>query len=957
MVAPMGVSMKQPDERSHWANFKRDVWEDPTIRPIAALLLTGLATLIGFLTHEYARLAATREGVISAETGWSTITVVAVVTLVAAIEPAVMRRIRDAWHRSGQRAFLRWPAPLQLAAGGAAAFIGAFGKIPSVAWSLADYLFARVIAWIAGATERGKIRRYAQLLIVWFGLLGLALLAMQRGAPGVGLALTGAGFAIVLAVVRRWSWFEADRDTYLIERGGRRDDTPSETLATQRQQTDAALAGASLAVTIVGALAINAAMPLPLIAWLGVATLAILFGLFLASALQRRDADGAESALRIGFREDLRDEALVSLLFLFALVPLTLELVQQASCGAGACAFIPNPPTGEIPTDPVQRTLAWLGFFGAELYKTAPFVDWSEVFHVANDAPIQPAEGEGVTPLGAQVVFVMRAALDLLLLATVLQAVGIASRLREQESAFRNNQLPILEPFAESRELARARQDMALELDLAPATQHSIVTFPNYEAKRLKELIAGEDETPQDLIKARPAVREAAAALLAAQHKGEDTDRFLFDRVKDTNTDADLRKWLGAVASGVAPAQSTHTEEQRAKLNERLFDPIAAAPVRAAAARRLGRLPADAESVRLLNACLTQADGADLGVGADAAVALVKLTPQDAALEANIRALITRLNAQAQHWSGAIVGERAFPVMGAAYALHRLGGKDIADAFIAPLRPIAARAAAIQIAPMSHADAASAAIADEMDQMVRIEPGSFLMGTPENAESDPEIQKFVRAEHPQRKIKVDRPFGIGRFPVTNREFAAFTATTGRAPLAKADRTHHPAVDVNWHDANAYAHWLERITGERYRLPSEAEWEYACRAGTATKFWWGAAGHKDEWDAKWGNLQDPNIGTTNEVTRYPPNPWGMWDMFGNVYEWCADQWRPTNADRENAEVWFASAENDLPHRRVVRGGSWSFPPPKRVRSAAYRNEQSSTYVGTQYGFRLARTLDD
>lgn len=151
-------------------------------------------------------------------------------------------------------------------------------------------------------------------------------------------------------------------------------------------------------------------------------------------------ARSADSQLmRVGFGEDLRDEALTAIVFLFALIPLGLRQIDMtfdafdlidAETGL-ALAGAPSP-------------WQWIGFFGAELAKAAPFVDWSEVFHVANGSPIEPR-----TALGEQIVFAMRATLDLLLLAAVLQAVQIAARIVEQRAAFAAGRLPVLDPFAE----------------------------------------------------------------------------------------------------------------------------------------------------------------------------------------------------------------------------------------------------------------------------------------------------------------------------------------------------------------------------------------------------------------------------------------------------------------------------------------------------------------------------
>jgi formylglycine-generating enzyme required for sulfatase activity len=247
-------------------------------------------------------------------------------------------------------------------------------------------------------------------------------------------------------------------------------------------------------------------------------------------------------------------------------------------------------------------------------------------------------------------------------------------------------------------------------------------------------------------------------------------------------------------------------------------------------------------------------------------------------------------------------------------------------------------------------------IGQQTEQMVRLAPGcdpftaTFAMGRNYD-EKEPGARQD---QHPATQITMERAFAIGRFPVTNREYRGFCdAMEVRKPpqdAANKAAENHPVVQVSWYEANAFARWLERITGERYRLPTEAEWEYGCRAGTQSLYWWGdnfADGHD------YRNLADVNSDSAN--------PWGIWSVYGHVYEWCADPWHENHDGRpQDARVWLENCDST---RRVVRGGSFNWPRPDKegkegrrleLRSS-YRNEQVPGHIQTNYGFRLARSL--
>ena len=842
--------------RPRWAQFKRDVFDDPTIRPVGATILSALAALIVWLTATYAPAG----GEISPQWGWITIAIMTFLTLAAGFEPVVMGPIDRWWQMRGERAYRRLPWPLRSPLRLATALMLAPFVFASTIWSLVDYVLARPVAFLAGATWPDWCQRYAHFITLMIVIVWLIVCT----PPIIGLIAVIAGLLAITAIVRRWAWIENDRDTFLVERG------------------------------------------------------------------ERKEGAGT---LRIGFGEDLRDEALFALVWLFLLIPFGLDLVQQTTCAAHQCAFS-TANNGSIPAAPLDRLVTWLGFFGAELAKTVPFVDWSEVFHVANGSPITAR-----TTLGSQIHFVLRAGLDLLFLAAVVQAVGIASRLREQSAAFRNNRLSILDPFSEARELSSVGAAIDPALEVRASDQPVIKSFPLYDNARLKELIEERDS------RGGTTARMAAAALLARQ-QGPEATEFLFRHAND-EPDGKLRDWIFRLAIGLTPERAIEDRTaDRSHLLALLADPNAPVSVRGAATRRLGRLGrlgGGEIPVALLLERLADSKE-DLTLRADIVVALAKLAPGDTDV-------LSRVEELAGHFKGPLIGEPLLPAMATAYALARLrprsSAASIAKLFDRKLQGHARRGALIQAEPMALKAARARKIGDQTEQMVRMTPGldpfpkKFNMGsTAKDVGARPD-------QFPETEIEMTRHFAIGRFPVTNREFSGFCDSLGLPRSQYHENSDWPVVNTTWYDANAYANWVERIKGERYRLPSEAEAEYACRAGTTTRYWWGD---------KWAADRAP-AGANASVNRYRPNPWGIWCVYGHVYEWCADPWHKNHKGRPtNDAVWL---EGGHPVSRTIRSGSFNWPPEHRRNKlelrSSYRNEQRPDHRQTNYGFRLARTL--
>lgn len=948
------------------ARFKRDVWDEPTIRPVAAVLLTALAAIIVWLTAQYGDPHSAQT--ITDTGAWVTIGVMITAIVVVAIEPTAIRwanarQLSPEWEER-QRRWARLPGSTRFMLRIAGAFSFALVKVPSVAWSLADFMLVRVIAVASGVTLPGWGWRYLSAL----ALFALVLWAGLTAPPTLGLGFILYGILAIIAIVRRWTWIESDRDTFLLERGERDEITghkPSdEQFRSERARAIACLVVLSLAVA--AAWIFRDALPATFItvAAIAVACVCIFAWLHANYALtHNRWLDPGASAFRIKFKEDLRDEAMVALLALFILIPLALDRVFLVASAGGAPPFDLGDGIA-LPATLGERFGLWFEYFGSELAKTVPFVDWSEVFDVSTDSPIEPT-----TRIGSQTAFVMRAGLDLLFLAAVVQAIDIAGRLREQKAAFRSNRLPILEPFTEAPVFAHAGHTIDETLDILPTEQPAIAAFPAYDSAPLQSLIQNTDGKLNHIANAdhRRLVQKAAVAVLARQHKSDQTDLFLFNRAKE-ETDPELKRWIADVASGVAPDRRAHSASDLPLLIMRLSDPIASAGMRAAAARRLGRL-GDVLAVSALKTQSKTLTPSNLGVAADAAVALVKLDAADTDLPQRLRDLRDAISAacdalaqrRAQEWQSQpahlkttqprswLSNEDIMPALATAYAMKRLGTATDAQGFSTLLQHQVQSALRIGIEPMTVA--APQALNSDTAQMVRIEPGAPGFDANLVIGYDFVSRKLGDREDqtPRKTLPMSGSYCIGRTPVTNREFNDFLRAHGQAEVDEAEKRDRPVIDVDWHDANAYAGWLERITGERYRLPTEAEWEYACRAGTTTKYFWG-----DAWEDKRAPTRLRPVG--GDVA----NPWGLHDLYGHVYEWCIDPWHKSHEKRSDAEAWLTDIDLEKGRvRRVVRAGSWSFPPPENraegeLRSS-YRNSQVPTHKQTNFGFRLARSL--
>jgi formylglycine-generating enzyme required for sulfatase activity len=192
-------------------------------------------------------------------------------------------------------------------------------------------------------------------------------------------------------------------------------------------------------------------------------------------------------------------------------------------------------------------------------------------------------------------------------------------------------------------------------------------------------------------------------------------------------------------------------------------------------------------------------------------------------------------------------------------------------------------------------------------EMVGLPGGTFLMGSPE---TDPDASDN---EFPQHEVEV-RSFAIGKYPVTQDQWQA---VMGDNPSYFSSDPKNPVEQVTWDDCQKFCRELYQLTNKNYRLPSEAEWEYACRAGTTTRYFFGNDAAQLG-DYAW--YDDNSEDKTHPVGLKKPNPWGLYDMHGNVWEWCEDGWhRSYQGAPVNGSAW--TDNQGLSGRCVLRGGSW------------------------------------
>ena len=289
-------------------------------------------------------------------------------------------------------------------------------------------------------------------------------------------------------------------------------------------------------------------------------------------------------------------------------------------------------------------------------------------------------------------------------------------------------------------------------------------------------------------------------------------------------------------------------------------------------------------------------------------------------------------------------------------------------------------------------------------ELVLIPAGEFKMGSGESAADTATFFKttygedyltadFFKDEHPQHRVRITKPFYLGTYHVTRGQFRQFVKDSGYKTDAGKGETpgafgwdsdkkefgfnakyswrnagfeqtdEHPVVNVSWNDAMAFCNWLSKKEGKSYRLPTEAEWEYACRAGTTARHY---SGDDPESLAKVGNVADATLKAkipdwkctikasdgyvfTAPVGKFKSNAFGLYDMHGNAWQWCVDWYGVEYFAKSTADDPTGPDSGDV---RVLRGGSWSRGP--NSGRSAYRDWRAPGDRYYDAGFRVART---
>lgn len=204
--------------------------------------------------------------------------------------------------------------------------------------------------------------------------------------------------------------------------------------------------------------------------------------------------------------------------------------------------------------------------------------------------------------------------------------------------------------------------------------------------------------------------------------------------------------------------------------------------------------------------------------------------------------------------------------------------------------------------------------------------GTFIMGSVEGAED----------EMPVHRVTISRPFYMGVYEVTQKQWKKIM---GKNP-SEFEGDSRPVENVSWNEVRKFIKKLSEKEGVQYRLPTEAEWEYACRAGTKARYYWG-----DEFNGEYAWYIENSGGSTQSVGQKKSNAWGLYDMIGNVYEWCADSYGEYSGEH------FVDPKKSDGTRRIGRGGSW-----KSTAFGCRSSNRGSNHPFRRFdvlGFRLVR----
>jgi len=220
-------------------------------------------------------------------------------------------------------------------------------------------------------------------------------------------------------------------------------------------------------------------------------------------------------------------------------------------------------------------------------------------------------------------------------------------------------------------------------------------------------------------------------------------------------------------------------------------------------------------------------------------------------------------------------------------------------------------------------------------EMVQIPGGTFQMGSSDGYDD----------EKPVHTVTV-KSFAMGKYEVTFEEYDKFCEATKREKPSDLGRGKRPVINVNWDDAKAYIKWLSEQTGKDYRLPTEAQWEYACRAGSVGKYSFGDDANQL---GSYGWYDKNSDSKTHPVGEKQSNKFGLYDMHGNVWEWLEDVWHENyNGAPTDGSAWMVGGDSG---KHLLRGGSWVGI--DNYLRCAFRSGADSSYRYAYWGLRFSR----
>jgi formylglycine-generating enzyme required for sulfatase activity len=386
---------------------------------------------------------------------------------------------------------------------------------------------------------------------------------------------------------------------------------------------------------------------------------------------------------------------------------------------------------------------------------------------------------------------------------------------------------------------------------------------------------------------------------------------------------------------------AAQAEAERAAAEKAAAEKAAAAAAAEAAAREAERKAAAAEAERRAQEKAAAEESARIAAEKAAAEKAARRAKEQAAAEEAARKAAEKA-AREEAARKAAAEEAARKAAAEAAAAEKARKEAEKAAAAAAAAEAARRAAEAKAAGTTPSGVETFRDCDVCPEMIALSPGSFTMGS----------RKGDVSEQPAHTVSIDYPFAIGRFEVTVAEWKACHEDGGckYLPTRKGMTATSPVYNLSWLDAEQYVKWLSKKTGKQYRLPSEAEWEFAARAGTKTEYWWGndlgqGMANCKNCGGEWNKKRPAAVDT------FEANAFGLQGMNGSVWEWVADCWFDSY---KGAPKDGSARDRSNCQSRVLRGGSWRNDASYARSASRFTYDHDVRYVLN--GFRVVRTMN-